>query len=36
MRNRDLLHLLLLAALWGASFSFMRLAVGEFRPCRPD
>lgn len=32
MRRRDLLDLLLLAAVWGGSFLFMRLAVGEFGP----
>ncbi|CAM4207526.1 DMT family transporter [Bordetella muralis] len=32
MRRRDLLDLLLLAAVWGGSFLFMRLAVPEFGP----
>jgi len=32
MRRRDLLDLFLLAAVWGGSFLFMRLAVGEFGP----
>jgi len=32
MRPRDLAELLLLAALWGASFLFMRLGAGEFGP----
>jgi drug/metabolite transporter (DMT)-like permease len=32
MRSRDLLDLLLLAALWGASFLFMRVAAPEFGP----
>lgn len=32
MRPRDLFELLLLAALWGASFLFMRLGAGEFGP----
>lgn len=32
MRRRDLLDLLLLAAVWGGSFLFMRVAVGEFGP----
>ncbi|MDF3850043.1 DMT family transporter [Achromobacter denitrificans] len=32
MRQRDLIDLLLLAAVWGGSFLFMRLAVPEFGP----
>lgn len=32
MRQRDLIDLLLLAAVWGGSFLFMRLAVSEFGP----
>lgn len=32
MRSRDGLELLTLAALWGASFLFMRLGAGEFGP----
>jgi len=32
VRTRDLADLLLLAALWGASFLFMRLSVPEFGP----
>jgi len=32
MRSRDALELLALAALWGASFLFMRLSVPEFGP----
>ena len=32
MRSRDILELLLLSALWGASFLFMRIAVPEFGP----
>ncbi|MGE8659783.1 MAG: DMT family transporter [Achromobacter sp.] len=32
MRQRDLLDLLVLAAVWGGSFLFMRLAVAEFGP----
>ena len=32
MRSRDILDLLVLAALWGASFLFMRIAVPEFGP----
>lgn len=32
MRPRDLTDLLLLAALWGASFLFMRIAAPEFGP----
>ena len=32
MRARDLIELLLLAALWGASFLFMRLGAAEFGP----
>ena len=32
MKTRDTLDLLLLAALWGVSFLFMRLSVGEFGP----
>lgn len=32
MRQRNLLDLLLLAAVWGGSFLFMRLAVPEFGP----
>lgn len=32
MRHRDLLDLLLLAAVWGGSFLFMRVAVPEFGP----
>ncbi len=32
MRRADLLELVLLAALWGASFLFMRLGAGEFGP----
>ncbi|MGA0612709.1 DMT family transporter [Caldimonas sp. KR1-144] len=32
MKPRDLCELLLLAALWGASFLFMRLGAGEFGP----
>lgn len=32
MRRRDLGELLLLGALWGASFLFMRIAVPEFGP----
>ncbi|MGE4339000.1 MAG: DMT family transporter [Pigmentiphaga sp.] len=32
MRSRDLRDLLFLAAVWGGSFLFMRLAVGEFGP----
>ena len=30
MRRRDLGELVLLAAIWGASFLFMRLGAGEF------
>lgn len=32
MRTRDVIDLLLLAALWGASFLFMRVAAPEFGP----
>lgn len=32
MRSRDTIELLLLGALWGASFLFMRVAVSEFGP----
>lgn len=32
MKARDLCELLALAALWGASFLFMRVAAGEFGP----
>lgn len=32
MRPRDLIELMLLAALWGASFLFMRVAAPEFGP----
>jgi drug/metabolite transporter (DMT)-like permease len=32
MKSRDLLDLLLLAAIWGASFLFMRMAVPAFGP----
>jgi drug/metabolite transporter (DMT)-like permease len=32
MRTRDLIDLLLLAAIWGASFLFMRVAAPEFGP----
>jgi drug/metabolite transporter (DMT)-like permease len=32
VRGRDLLDLLLLAALWGASFLFMRIAAPQFGP----
>lgn len=32
MRGRDLTDLLVLAAVWGASFLFIRMAVGEFGP----
>lgn len=32
MRHRDMLDLLLLAAVWGGSFLFMRIAVPEFGP----
>ena len=32
MRTRDFTDLLLLAAIWGASFLFTRMAVGEFGP----
>lgn len=32
MKTRDLIDLLLLAALWGASFLFMRVAAPEFGP----
>ena len=32
MKTRDVFELLLLAALWGASFLFMRVAVPEFGP----
>lgn len=32
MRARDLIDLLLLAAIWGASFLFMRIAAPEFGP----
>ncbi len=32
MRSRDILELLVLSALWGASFLFMRIAVPEFGP----
>lgn len=32
MRQRDLLDLLLLAAVWGGSFLFMRVAVADFGP----
>lgn len=32
MRRRDLLDLLILAAVWGGSFLFMRVAVPEFGP----
>jgi len=32
MRFRDISDLLILSALWGASFLFMRIAVPEFGP----
>ena len=32
MRARDIGELLLLAALWGASFLFLRMGAGEFGP----
>lgn len=32
MRRRDIVELLVLAALWGASFLFMRIAAPEFGP----
>ncbi|ANN79928.1 DMT family transporter [Bordetella flabilis] len=32
MRRRDLIDLLILAAVWGGSFLFMRIAVPEFGP----
>ena len=32
MRLRDVFELLLLAALWGASFLFMRIGAPEFGP----
>jgi drug/metabolite transporter (DMT)-like permease len=32
MKPRDLIELLTLAALWGASFLFMRMGAGEFGP----
>ena len=32
MRGRDAAELALLAAVWGASFLFMRLGAGEFGP----
>lgn len=32
MRSRDLVELLLLAAIWGGSFLFMRLGAAEFGP----
>ena len=32
MKRRDLIDLLLLAAAWGGSFLFMRIAVPEFGP----
>lgn len=32
MKNRDLGELFILAALWGASFLFMRLGAGDFGP----
>ncbi len=32
MRSRDALDLVLLAALWGGSFLFMRMGAGEFGP----
>ena len=32
MRSRDLAELLLLAALWGGSFLFMRVATPQFGP----
>ncbi|MGE0675215.1 MAG: EamA family transporter, partial [Methylibium sp.] len=32
MKPADVLELCLLAALWGASFLFMRLGAGEFGP----
>lgn len=32
MKQRDLIDMLVLAALWGASFLFMRLGAGEFGP----
>jgi hypothetical protein len=32
LTRRDLGDLLLLAALWGASFLFMRMGAGEFGP----
>lgn len=32
MRGRDLTDLLILAAVWGASFLFIRMAVGDFGP----
>ena len=32
MKTSDLIELLALAALWGASFLFMRLGAGEFGP----
>ena len=32
MKSRDLLDFVLLAALWGGSFLFMRVAAPEFGP----
>lgn len=32
MKRRDLVEMLMLAAVWGASFLFMRLGAGEFGP----
>ena len=32
MKMRDTVDLLILSALWGASFLFMRIAVPEFGP----
>jgi drug/metabolite transporter (DMT)-like permease len=32
MSRRDLIDFVLLAAIWGASFLFMRVAVPEFGP----
>ena len=32
MKVRDIIDLLLLSALWGASFLFMRIAAPEFGP----
>ena len=32
MKTDDLAELVVLAALWGASFLFMRLGAGEFGP----